>query len=137
VIDKFDGEYTPYQVMIRNLACNGNESDISLCQSDDWDTGYENCPYSGSYQSVGVKCCKFYHFFVLINSLIVTCVDANIKFLYNYILTVILMIHILKFQSYNFDYNNIIEDCILFTLLYILTGVCDIKMNNKRNKFYV
>ncbi|XP_060552053.1 scavenger receptor cysteine-rich type 1 protein M130-like, partial [Ruditapes philippinarum] len=56
VIDKFDGEYTPYQVMIRNLACNGNESDISLCQSDDWDTGYENCPYSGSYQSVGVKC---------------------------------------------------------------------------------
>ncbi|XP_053388862.1 uncharacterized protein LOC128551929 [Mercenaria mercenaria] len=56
VIDKYDSGYTPYNVMIRNLTCIGNESDISLCSSSDWDSGYENCPYSGSYQSVGVNC---------------------------------------------------------------------------------
>ncbi|XP_053388860.1 scavenger receptor cysteine-rich domain superfamily protein-like, partial [Mercenaria mercenaria] len=56
VIDKYDSGYTPYNVMIRNLTCIGNESDISLCPSNEWDSGYENCPYSGSYQSVGVNC---------------------------------------------------------------------------------
>ncbi|XP_060606305.1 uncharacterized protein LOC132758628 [Ruditapes philippinarum] len=56
VSDKYDSGYTPYNVMIQNLACIGNESDISLCQSADWDTGYENCPSSNYYQSVGVNC---------------------------------------------------------------------------------
>ena len=54
--DKYGYEYN--KVMISNLQCIGNETDISVCPSDYWDTGNKNCS-PGYYHSVGINCCKY------------------------------------------------------------------------------
>lgn len=46
------------KLMIKNLACSGNETDISLCSSDDWDSGNGGCNTYHTY--VDCRRCKLF-----------------------------------------------------------------------------
>ncbi|KAL4239801.1 scavenger receptor [Mactra antiquata] len=53
-IDDYDGSYGSKPLMIRDMSCEGNELDVSLCKSEDWKSGTSGCP--AGYRSVGVNC---------------------------------------------------------------------------------
>lgn len=51
-VDKYDGNYNGYPLIIQQLNCFGNETDISMCKSAKWDSGNYIC----TWRSVGVNC---------------------------------------------------------------------------------